>query len=235
MNHLRRLSVPVLAALLALSFIPASAQNSDTNGIEDVSKLEGIQGAVDRSWESVESSQATPVVSGTPVGSATPVVSTMSTSLIATVMVFDTDAHAQATFELQRDAFLVGLDGSGSMVEGMDAEMSNQAIEGLGDEAHAFDTHFTGEGIDAYSRYLLVWDGESVFFNIIVGPSLEAISAVDLLMEYMVEEGEFSPEPEVFAADGTSTGGIWGFFPANDHPALTGLAPTSDQIEFPVQ
>jgi hypothetical protein len=235
MNHLRRLSIPLLGALLALTLIPASAQNSDTNGIEDVSKLEGIQGSVDRSWESVPSTQATPVVSATPEGSATPVVSTMSTSLIATVMVFDTDSHAQATFELQRDAFLVGLDGSGSMVEGMDTEMSNQAIENLGNEAHAFDTHFTGEGIDAYSRYLLVWDGETVFFNIIVGPSLEAISAADLVMEYMVDEGGPSPEPETFAADGTSTGGIWGFFPANDHSSLNGLVPTTDQVQFPAQ
>ena len=45
--------------------------------------------------------------------------------------------------------------------------------------------------------------------------------------------GEASPKEEKFVADGTSTGGQWGFMPASDDPLLMALVPVLDVILFP--
>lgn len=49
----------------------------------------------------------------------------------------------------------------------------------------------------------------------------------------LVENGQPSPDAARFYADGTSTGGDWGFMPPAGDPLLLGLVPFNDQQLFP--
>lgn len=44
----------------------------------------------------------------------------------------------------------------------------------------------------------------------------------------LVANGQPSPDEAVFYEDGTSTGGDWGFMPAEGDPLLSGLLPNMD-------
>ncbi len=55
------------------------------------------------------------------------------------------------------------------------------------------------------------------------------------LANQIAAEGQPSAEEAIFAEDGTSTGGLWGFMPVSGDPLLIGLVPLMDQILYPVQ
>ncbi len=122
----------------------------------------------------------------------------------------------------------------------------SEDLTGIGDQAmrsHLVITS-TGQGWTRQTsfQYVTVQRGEFVFVVFAqgsVGPveSLPAASdqsdpMIDLAVQ-IVSDGQVSPDESVFAEDGTSTGGLWEFMPAQGDPLLMGLVPWMDQVMYP--
>ncbi len=123
----------------------------------------------------------------------------------------------------------------------------SEDLTGIGDQAAH--SHLTitstsqGSIRQTTFQYLTVQRGEFVFVvsaQSSVGPveSLPVPSdgpdpMIDLAV-HIVSDDEASPDEPVFAGQGASTGGLWGFMPAQGNPLLMGLVPWMDQVMYPV-
>ena len=236
MNLMRSVSALALVFLFAFTLIPVSAQGDESAGpLEDISQLEGIEEGVARTW-SVDFAALAEV---TPEAGATAETDSFDPFaeleglyfVIGQVMKFDNDEHAEAAFELYRDT------GSGEIEASMEVgevDISEEEIEDLGDQAHAFTVYGADEALSGYFRLALAREGEYVFAVFSFATTEDELVGADSVLEHMVDDGEMSGDDEEFVTDGTSTGGLWGFLPDNDHEALKELIPASDEILFPV-
>jgi hypothetical protein len=228
MHHLRKLTLLLLAALFALTLVPASAQDDIDNALEDVSQLDGIESAVSRSW----TFDVDALLAQTP-GSASaedPLAGIAGTIfLTGLVMEFEGDREAEAAFTLYRDTLAAEFATYANDGE----EITESAIDGLGDSAWGIDIHSTADDTEGYYRYLMVQDGTRFFVIVTAATTADATGSADRLAGYLVEDGAASDDDVSFNSDGTSTGGAWDIFPEDGHEALRGLVPAADEVLYP--
>jgi hypothetical protein len=224
--------------LFAFTLIPASAQDDESVGpLEDISQLEGIEAGIARTWsiDFAALAEITPEAGSTPESDSFDPFAGLEGLYFMTgqVMKFDNNEHAEAAFELYRDNGVEEIEASVEEGAG-ELEISEEEIDGLGDQAHAFTVFGADETFEGYFRFVFAREDEYVFAVISVATTEDAASVGDSVLELIVDDGEMSGDDEEFVSDGTSTGGLWGFFPDNDHEVFGDLIPATDEILFPV-
>ncbi len=227
MYHLRKVIPLTLAILLTLAVVPASAQDDEADPLEDIGQLDGIESAVIRSWWI--DYDALMAASPEAAGAADPL-DIIEGTIFLIGQVIELSGEAEAAFELYRDGVIDEL----ARNQAEDEETFEGPIDNLGDSAHGFDISSTDVDAEDFYRYVMVRDDNYYFLIIVAATSPDATSSGDSLAGYLVDEGETSTAEVSFNEDGTSTGGNWGFFPADDHESLGGLVPSVDEVLYPV-
>ncbi len=211
----------------------------------EVKDLTGIVGAVYRAYAS---SDIVPPVDSEAPTRATPMadayVSTMGSQRI-NVGVYELNspqdaaaAYDQITPELVRSLSEVSPDGQQVLIVEDIQDVGDQAIN-----ARLTMTFDDGESVRKTTyQQILIQRGEYLIMiasRSEVGPVDELPAEVDGydpifdLATQIAAEGEPSSEEAIFAEDGTSTGGLWGFMPVTGDPLL-GLVPLTDHVLYPV-
>jgi hypothetical protein len=210
----------MLALLLALTVIPAAAEETDSV-IDDPGQLTGIQAGVSRSWN-------------TTMDMSTPPAEGASFVYFAGVAVleFDSEDNAEAAFTTMRDFF----ETNAATELGLPAEdIQFEERDDPGDSAFAMQGGFAEEGEQGYFRYILVHDAEYVYYAGAVTSDEESAGIADDLVAHIDDQDDDASGLGEFNEEGTSTGGLWDLLPAADDAMFEGLAVSGDEIQYPVQ
>ncbi|MGC4189823.1 MAG: hypothetical protein QM589_01135 [Thermomicrobiales bacterium] len=201
----------VLALILATLMVGRPALVSAQDDPTELSQLPGVQSGVSRDWM-IPFSWSTPEpVDGPQIG-----------YLGASIVQFDTEAHAQESF--------------GIIVKSLAETPADEATpdellfapadfgSDLGDERAAFQPADTAW---APISTLIVRDGSLIY--LVVGTAMQgdASEAVATLAGTIIDREAGSGEGTL-VDDGTSSGGLWDKFPPSDDPVLAGLTEVSD-------
>ncbi len=121
-------------------------------------------------------------------------------------------------------------------------EMTSEDLPNVGTQASLVRMDATDLPGDVWVEYVIVQRDQYVFFVSTQGsllmdmPESEGIDrslpTVDIATA--ITDGEASPGAPVFAENGTSTGGLWGFMLPTDDPLLAGVEAIFDSVLFPV-
>lgn len=228
MSPLRRGASLLLAATFALSVSIAGAQDDGSSEVIDPSEFEGIEQAVSRAW----SIDFQDLLSQTPEDGEDPFAAMEGVWLMSgMVYEFDNDDNAGAAYETISELEVEAWMGDLTEAEG-DTEISIEEVDDLGDEAFSVDLVTTADDGGAY-RIDVAREDEYVFIALAVGTTEDGLESADGLIDYLVNEGEAGDDEE-FDEAGGSTGGLWDFFPDDDHESLEDLEPAGDEILYPV-
>ena len=229
MSPIRRGASLLLAATFALSVSAAGAQDDGSStAFDDLSELEGIEQAVSRGW-SVDFEE---LFSVTPEDGEDPFAAMEGVWFVyGMVYEFDGDDNAGAAYEtiskMEREEWVGDL----SEEEG-DTEISIEEVDDLGDEAFEINMVTSADEGGAY-RINVAREDEYLFMAMAIGTSEDGLESADGLIDYLVNEGEAGDDEE-FDEAGGSTGGLWDFFPDDDHESVEDLEPAGDEILFQV-
>jgi hypothetical protein len=113
------------------------------------------------------------------------------------------------------------------------AIVRNERGTAWGDASYDLGTTETGENGLSHNRIMIVADGEILFLLFAEAFNEDLFGPTDDLMTYLADTGAPDGEP-AFDEGGGSTGGLWGYFPPADDPAVAGLFNLADRIVFPV-
>jgi hypothetical protein len=220
--------VLLLAAVTALTLVPAAAQDEEAGPFDDVSQLEGIEEAVARTY-SIDFEALMSVTPEDP--EADPFADLEGPVFIFVEAIqFEDDSAAEDAFDLFRDE---AVDSMAESEEGVEAEFTEEEIDDLGDQAMAIDMETVEEGEESFLRISIAQQDEYLLMAMTLGTTDDSTENNDALLEYLVDEGEAGGDVE-FDESGSSTGGLFDFFPDDDHESLGGLVVSTDQILFPV-
>jgi hypothetical protein len=240
MTQFRRITGMLFALLLALTFVPAAAEEETTDPLDDLSQFEGIEFAVSRSW-TIDFMAMAEV---TPEDDATDPFADMEGAWFVTAIVaeFDSDDNAEVMYdyfaELEDEELLADLDDP-------EAELEREELDDIGDQAQAFTIVTTSEDFGGNIRYSFAQKDNYVFFAFAVSTNEESATVSDELLAAMADEddhsglGDFDPEaglsddPE--ATVPLASGGLWEFFPDDDDELFEGLILGGDEVLYPEQ
>jgi hypothetical protein len=215
----------LLAVVLAVPALAGSAQTPEPSALPDPSEMEGIERAVVRTW-SVDfdpAAAATPGYAASRFGEGLSILSGF-------VLQFDSadqaaDAYTVFTGGVDDELLALGTWDDPTIASGEIPEIGNQAYSA------------TVEGrIEEYTeayRYVVVLREQYLIIAAAAGATLEDVAAAEALARWMTEEGTPGNEDETWEVSGTSTGGLWGFFPPDQHELLDGLSPINDDVLYP--
>ena len=227
MNHLRRFTVLFVALLMSLSLVPAAAQDEGTGALDEISRLEGIEQGVARSWTIDYES----IMAEATIDPEDPFAGMEGIFfLYGAVMQFDNDNHAEDAYQQLHD---LDDDEWGSDFS-EDAEITREDVDDLGDRAFSLEIADSSSDSEGYYRLVFSQEDEHLFVAMALSLSEDGNARADDLVDYLVNDGEESNDDPEYDEDGGSTGGLWGFFPDDDHDALQDLIPGGDEITFPV-
>lgn len=221
----RRFAFVVLAAItLLLSAIPANAQDDAIVG--DLATLDGIEASVQRLWMvdfGTLALASSPIAEGELPGGLVVLQAGASrfVSADSAEAAFDT-LVAQA--EAEQQAVIAEIGDQGEVVSDVNTE--------FGDESFVYLATVPDEQVGV--RVIIARSGAYILMAFGFGGDAASLQATDDLAAWMVSEGVESDEPETFVPTGQSTGGLWGFMPANDAPFLANLSVMEDEIIAPV-
>lgn len=240
---------PLLAGLLPMmdrQLYPTDPNASGADALfpPEAQDLTGIQAAVYREY-----APADLFIGSQTIGNATPMTGAeLATTRYGTITVWvyqlDTAKNASVAYDRLGRGLLLSLP---NLHQGDGQErLISEDLTGIGDQAMRSQLAITSTG-QGWTRqtsfqYITVQRGKFVFVvsaQSSLGPveSLPATSGqpdpmIDLAVQ-IVSDGQVSPDEPAFAEQGTSTGGLWGFMPAQSDPLLMGLAPWMDQVLYP--
>jgi len=223
-----------------------NASDADASFPPDAQDLTGIQAAVYREYapaDLVIGSGSLTLDNATPMTEAE-LAATRYSWITISVYQLDTAKNAAVAY----DRLGGGLLGSLTNLNQGDGQerLTSEDLTGIGDQAmrSQLTVTSTGQGWTNQStfQYITVQQGEFVFVisaQSSVGP-VESVPApsdgsdpmIDLAVQ-IVSDGQVSSDEPVFAEEGTSTGGLWGFMPAQGDPLLMDLVPWTDQVMYP--
>lgn len=208
---------------LALAAAPAAAQEGTPSALDDPGQLEGIEMAVSRDWAvNFETMMMSPEAEMDATGLFL---------VSASVMRFDNDDNASAAYQLYLDEGVASITNDPDLA-GEDSEITESEID-LGDEAYQVDLVSTVEEGESSFRVTFAREGNFVYLVLAIAMDSDSATLATDILEYMVNEGEPGEGEGTFNEEGGSEGGIWDVFPPNDHPALEGVEPSGDNIEYP--
>ncbi len=237
----RRVIVFLLTVLLAVPALSGTAQTPTAGGAAQIDQLPGIQSAVWRDYGHAD----TFVGSATAIANATPIpADQVNEGRLSTVSVIvyelDTTENAAAAFDQLSAHVEESFSGA---FQGGTQEITTEPLPGVGTQATLARMDFASEISRVWLEYVTVQRDRYVFvvrsdaFAFIHTPGSDpadpTLPTVPLATA-IAADGQPSPDEPTFTADGTSTGGLWGFMPASDDRLLMGLAPLSDFVTYPM-
>ena len=220
----RRLAFVVLATVAALcSALPVHAQDDAIVG--DLASLDGIEASVQRLWtvDILTLAQAASPAAESELPSGL-------VALEASASRFDSTESAAAAFatlvaQAEADIQPVIAD------VGDQGDVSSEINSAFGNESFVYLATVPDQQVAV--RVIIARADAYILMAFGFGRDAESVQATDELATWLVTEGSESDEPEMFAANGQSTGGLWGFMPASDAPFLDHLAAMEDEILAP--
>ena len=225
-NLLALFAVLLLGAMMAS---PAAAQDDLDDPLEDLESLPGIQNAVAR-IHTVDYEALMAGMAGTPGAEADPFAAIDGILAInSAVLQFDNEDNASAAYDRVKDA------GVAAMTDGEGTVTSEGDIDDLGNKAWGanFTTQDEDLGGEAFSRVTIAQDNEYVFLTVSISTTEDGAGKSEDVLKHLVNDGEASGDDVSFSSQGGSTGGLWGFFPADDADIFEGLIPGGDEILYP--
>jgi hypothetical protein len=241
MTQFRRITGMLFALLLALTFVPAAAEEETTDPLDDLSQFEGIEFAVSRSW----TIDFMAMMEITPEDDAADPFADMEGVWFVTAIVaeFDSDDNADAMYdyfaELEDEELLADLDDP-------EAEINRDELDDIGDQAQAFTIVTSGEDFGGNIRYSFAQKDNYVFFAFAVSTNEDSEAVSDDLLAAMADEddhsglGDYDPEATEELDDPEPTmmvhsDGLWEFFPDNDDELFDSLVHGGDEVLYPEQ
>jgi len=205
-----RVGTLVLAtfALVSAGPGPVAAQDEEN----EIAALPGIQAGVTREWQ-IPFSWSTPEPGTGP----------QAGYLGATILQFDTEAHAKESFAIAVEG--IGQTPADEATPDVPFFVAGDFGADLGDERAAFQPED-----DAWIplRSLVVRDGDLIYLVVGTGNEGGDPSEAMVAITRAMLAREAGPGAGTLVADGTSSGGLWDKLPAADDPALAGLTSISD-------
>jgi hypothetical protein len=210
---------------------PVSAQDEEDEF--DFNDLSGIQNGVGRyyyaDYSAMYDAMATP-------GAEMPELPALL-GLSVGVLQFDNDDNAGSGFdklyeELVKSANQSLADEAASMgTPTTPVTVDENDVDGVGDQAKSMSAVVEEADGTYYSYGLVAREGEYLYLVIGNGSS-DPSEAINNLAKGMIDRDPGDGDG-TFNEDGTSTGGLWDLFPADDDPALGGLLNGGDEIIYP--
>jgi hypothetical protein len=238
----RRVFGLFLVTLLAcVPFITATATASAAQTPVADDQLAGLQAGVWRGY-----APAGTIIGGGPAffDDPTPMASVAGKTAVRTIDVvvreFDTPEHAAAAFvQISEEA-----ESSLSQpFDGVTQEITSRELSGVGTQAILSRNDFANTSSRHWIEYATVQRDTYVILVSAIGFVIQnapGAAEVDTSLPtediaiWIAANGAPSPDAPVFAEDGSSTGGLWGFMPENDDPMLMGLVSLTDVVIYPV-
>jgi hypothetical protein len=217
------LKLSALLALLLLAFTMVGgtgvgAQESTPEGLQPAD-LDGIQNAVSRTYaldySAMMEAMATP--------GAEPSMPTGIVGIGGVIIEFDSDDNAAVAFEKLQEDML------SDETFSEDSEVAEFELD-AGDQSTAYAGTYETDGQLSEDDLALVQAGNAVYVVYASGIETDVQPVVTAFVQHLIDaEGSGAGE---FNEDGTSTGGLWDKFPADDDELVAGLI-TYDAIVYP--
>lgn len=213
-------SLVALIAIFGMALhgpVQAAAQEDITSSF-NVKDLDGYQRGVSRVWMG----DFTALLSGV-TASGTPDLNSLGLFMVGgSVAEFDSSDHAGSAIGTLVDEVGKALtaDESGITLKETDGEQ-------IGDQSKTFTGSISEQGMDGQLTMIVAQKGNLLYMGFGMGLGSDPSAAVSSLVKDMTENQPGDGDG-TFNADGTSTGGLWDVFPANDADYLKGLKPMSD-------
>lgn len=232
-NPLRWISALALALLLGgMVLAPVSAQDEEDEF--DFNDLAGLQSGVGRyyyaDYSAMYDAMSTP-------GAEMPAMPALL-GLSAGVLKFDSDDNAATGLDQIFQEFVssanegLAEDAADAATPTTPVAVTEGEVDDIGDKAKTISAATEEEDGTYYSYGIIVQDDEYVFMLIANGSS-DPSGAINDLAKDMIDR-DAGDGDGTFNEDGSSTGGLWDFFPANDDAKLGGLLNGGDEILFPL-
>lgn len=230
MFRLHRSFVSIIAVLLAVTMLPASARQPGP--FPDPATLEGLQAAVSRSASlDFSAFEMEPEAAGSPEGSEPAYRDVLN--LTGFVFEFETGEQAAAGY----DAVLAnGVEPLVAMLGFENPVLTEGDLDDLGDQAHFSSIFNETASTEGYFRYVVMQQEAYLFLAIVITETEETSLEADALLAHFADESAAGHSgPGTFDAEGGSTDGLWAFFPDASDPLYAGLLPSGDEVLFPAQ
>ncbi len=225
---LRPRFLAVLFACLALAStsLVGAAQTPSASAVPPIDELEGIQAGVSRTFvQDVES-----LLAATPDLDLEDVFRGLLSATV-TVLEFDNADNAATAYDVTSQGVAADLP---ALAQDSTPEVSTGEIADIGTRASYASLHTaTSDEFEAWLEYVTVQRDNYV----IIVWSLTSVEAdaglATSIAAWVAENGQPDGEEAIFAADGGSSGGLWGFMPPTGDAVLKGLIPVTDEVLYP--
>ncbi len=222
----RVIALALACITLIGSTLVGSAQTPSASAIPPIDQFDGIRAGASRTFgQDVESMlAATPDLDLEDVFKGL-----VSVSVI--VLEFDNAGNAATAY----DQFTAGIEADvPSMAQDGTPEVNSGDIADVGTRARLVRLHTaTSDEYETWLEFVTVQRDQYVF----VVTSLTAVESeqgmATSVAAWVAHNGEVDGEEAIYAADGGSSGGLWGFMPPAGDDVLKGLIPISDEILYP--
>ncbi len=196
----------------------------------DVSKLDGIEQGVSRSYMGDMSAMFGSM--GTPGAdpSATPDMSSLGLfSLDGAIFRFKDDGKAKDAFGTISDEV------TKAMTSDEKVQLNEEKVDGFSDNTKAFSGAIEEEGVSTSVFVVMTQKDQFIYFTTGISFSKDAGEVKDATVNFTkaLIDGKASDGEGAVKEDGTSTGGLWDKFPKADDKVLKGLKPMADQQVYP--
>lgn len=221
-----RLVTLFMALVLSLTALSGSAQTPSASAMPPIDQLTGIQAAASRTYgQDVES-----LLAATPDLDLEDVFKGLVSTSV-TVLEFDNAGNAATAYDQFAAGIVSELPG---MAQGGTPEVDTGDIADIGTRAFMARLHAaTSDEYETWLEFVIVQDDRYVFLV----TSLTAVESeqglATAVAAWVALNGEYAGDEAIFAADGGSSGGIWGFMPPTGNGTLKGLIPIVDEILYP--
>jgi hypothetical protein len=221
-----RLVTLLLALVVSLTGLGASAQTPSASAIPPIDQFTGIQAAASRTYlQDIESMlAATPDLDLEAVYRGL-----VSTSVM--VLEFDNAGNAATAYDDYTAGIVSDLP---TMAQGGTPEVTRGEIADIGSRANLARLHtVTSDEYESWLDIVTVQDDRYVYVVTALTAVEEELGMATDVAAWVATNGASAGDEAIFVADGGSTGGIWGFMPPVGNETLDGLIPIVDEILYP--
>lgn len=222
----RLLALVFACITLVGASLPGSAQTPSASSIPPIDEMEGIQSGISRTFvQDVES-----LLAATPDLDLEDVFKGLLSTTV-TVLEFDNAGNAATAYDVFSKGVAADLP---AMAQGGTPEVSTGDLADIGSQASYASLHSaTSDEFEAWLEYVTVQRDNYVF----IVWSLTSVEAdtglATSVAAWVAQNGQADGEEAIFAADGGSSGGLWGFMPPTGDAVLKGLIPVTDEVIYP--
>ena len=222
---LARLVTLMVVLVVSLTTLGTNAQTPTASAVPPVEELTGIQAAASRTY----SKDLEAMVAATPdLGPEFVFTGLVFVSVV--VLQFDTAANAATGYDL----YSAGVEADiPSLAQGETPDVDMGEITDIGSQARMARLHTDSEGFESWLEFVTVQQDEYVFVVTSLTAEEAETGMATSVAAWMAMHGTNAGDEAIFAADGGSSGGIWGFMPPAGDAVLKGLIPIADEILHP--